>query len=62
MQLFARLRATRALATVLVTHVEREAEMLASRIVTIGGCPATVIAERRNDSALIKPAEPPGDR
>ncbi|WP_245533011.1 ABC transporter ATP-binding protein [Dinoroseobacter shibae] len=54
MVLFARLRAARGLATILVTHVEREAEMLASRIVALTGSPATLGAERQNKGAYFQ--------
>lgn len=54
MVLFARLRAARGLATVLVTHVEREAQMLASRIVALDGSPATLGAERQNKGAYFQ--------
>lgn len=43
--LTARLLATRDTATVIVTHSRAEAERLASRIVTVGGAPATIIAD-----------------
>ncbi|RMF34032.1 MAG: ABC transporter ATP-binding protein [Alphaproteobacteria bacterium] len=51
MRLFARLRAARQLATVLVTHVEAEAQKLASRIIRLGGAPATIVEERPNRGA-----------
>ncbi len=54
MVLFARLRAARGLATVLVTHVETEAKMLASRIVTLSGSPARLGAERQNKGAYFQ--------
>ncbi len=54
MVLFARLRAARGLATVLVTHVAREAEMLSSRIITLDGRPATVTSERQNKGAYFQ--------
>ncbi|MDJ0629903.1 MAG: ATP-binding cassette domain-containing protein [Rhodobacter sp.] len=54
MRLFARLRAARGVATVLVTHVEAEAEALASRILTLGGSPAQVVAERQNKGAYFQ--------
>jgi NitT/TauT family transport system ATP-binding protein len=54
MALFARLRAARGLATVLVTHVEAEARMLASRIVALTGRPATLGAERQNKGAYFQ--------
>ncbi len=54
MQLFARLRAARGVATVLVTHVEAEAEKLASRIVKLDGSPARVVAERQNKGAYFQ--------
>lgn len=54
MRLFARLRAARNLATVLVTHVEREAELLASRILRLGGSPARITEERQNRGAYFQ--------
>ncbi|WP_424975042.1 ABC transporter ATP-binding protein [Dinoroseobacter sp. S124A] len=54
MVLFARLRAARGLATVLVTHVEAEAKMLASRIVTLSGSPARLGEERQNKGAYFQ--------
>jgi NitT/TauT family transport system ATP-binding protein len=54
MVLFARLRAARGLATVLVTHVEAEAKMLASRIVSLTGSPATLGPERQNKGAYFQ--------
>jgi ABC-type nitrate/sulfonate/bicarbonate transport system ATPase subunit len=44
MTLFERLRATRPLATLLVTHSEPEATRLASRILVLRGAPATIVA------------------
>ena len=51
MALYERLRAQRALATLLVTHSTAEAERLASRIVTLGGRPAEITEERQNKGA-----------
>lgn len=51
MDLFAGLRRGSGVATLLVTHVEAEAERLASRIVTLGGRPAGIVAERQNEGA-----------
>lgn len=48
MDLFARLHRGSGAATLLVTHSEAEARRLASRIVTLGGRPATIVAERQN--------------
>lgn len=48
MDLFARLREGSGAATLLVTHAEAEAKRLASRIVTLGGRPATIVADRQN--------------
>lgn len=48
MDLFARLRRGSGAATLLVTHAEAEAKRLATRIVTLGGRPATVVADRQN--------------
>ncbi|WP_223274982.1 ABC transporter ATP-binding protein [Tateyamaria sp. syn59] len=45
MALFARLRASHGVATILVTHAEEEAKRLANRIVTLGGQPATVVSD-----------------
>lgn len=54
MVLFARLRGARGLATVLVTHVDAEAKMLASRIVALTGSPATLGQERQNKGAYFQ--------
>lgn len=54
MVLFARLRAVRQVATVLVTHVEDEAKKLASRIVTLAGTPAVITSERQNKGAYFQ--------
>ena len=54
MALFARLRAERGVATVLVTHVEAEAEKLASRIVKLDGAPARITEERQNKGAYFQ--------
>lgn len=47
MTLFEKLRATRNLATVFVTHVPAEAHRLATRILTLAGSPAQVSGEDR---------------
>ena len=49
MDLFAGLREGSGVATLLVTHVEAEAERLATRIVTLGGRPAAIVADRPNE-------------
>ena len=54
MALFARLRAQHDIATILVTHVAEEAEKLASRIVTLGGSPATITGDVQNDGAYFQ--------
>ena len=54
MRMFARLRAAHGVATVLVTHVESEAEKLASRIVTLAGQPARITSERQNKGAYFQ--------
>ena len=54
MALFARLRARSGAATLLVTHAAAEAEALASRIVTLGGAPARIVAERQNRGAYFQ--------
>ena len=54
MALFARLRAARKVATILVTHVEDEAKRLASRIVTLGGQPATIVNDVQNEGAYFQ--------
>lgn len=54
MALFAALRAQRQVATLIVTHVEREADLLASRVVTMGGRPATITGERQNKGAYFQ--------
>ncbi|MBY5935681.1 ABC transporter ATP-binding protein [Tateyamaria omphalii] len=48
MALFLRLRAAYSVTTILVTHVESEAKRLASRIVTLGGQPATIVDDTRS--------------
>ena len=47
MDLFARLREGSGVATVMITHSEKEARRLATRIVRLGGRPATIQDERR---------------
>ncbi|MEO8243462.1 MAG: ATP-binding cassette domain-containing protein [bacterium] len=47
MAVFTRLRATRPLATLLVTHVEAEARRLASRIIRLGGSPAVITDDQQ---------------
>ena len=47
MTLFARLRRGSGIATVLVTHSEEEARRLATRVLRLGGRPATIVEERR---------------
>ncbi|GFE64218.1 ABC transporter ATP-binding protein [Litoreibacter roseus] len=54
MHLFAQLRDAHHVATVLVTHVEAEAERLADRILALGGSPATLTAERQNKGAYFQ--------
>ena len=54
MALFVRLRTARPLATLIVTHVEAEAERLASRILRIGGRPATIVDDRQNKGAYFQ--------
>ena len=54
MALFAQLRAQHDIATILVTHVAQEAEKLASRIVTLGGSPATITSDVQNDGAYFQ--------
>ena len=51
MGLFARLRQDSGVAALIVTHVEVEAERLASRIAVLGGRPAGIVSERQNDGA-----------
>lgn len=46
MTLFADLRAAHGVATILVTHVEAEAQRLADRIVAIGGTPGRIVDTR----------------
>jgi NitT/TauT family transport system ATP-binding protein len=48
MAVFARLRAARPLATLIVTHVEAEARALASRILRLGGRPAVIVEDCLN--------------
>ena len=52
MAAFVRLRATRPLATLIVTHVEAEAERLASRILRLGGVPASIVEDRAVHDAV----------
>lgn len=54
MALYARLRAQRATTTLLVTHSMEEARKLASRIVTLGGRPATIQDDRQNKGAYFQ--------
>ncbi len=54
MELFAALRTRSGVASILVTHVRREAEKLASRIVTLGGAPARIVDERQNKGAYFQ--------
>ncbi len=54
MALFAQLRAQHDVATILVTHVADEAQKLASRIVTLGGSPATITDDVQNDGAYFQ--------
>jgi ABC-type nitrate/sulfonate/bicarbonate transport system ATPase subunit len=56
MALFVRLRSARPLATLIVTHVEAEAERLASRILRLGGKPATIVEDRQNRGADFRVA------
>lgn len=54
MRLFAGLRAARKLTTVLVTHSEREAELLASRIIKLDGKPAQIARDVQNKGAYFQ--------
>lgn len=54
MTLFATLRARHDIATILVTHAVEEAHALASRIVTLGGSPATITRDVQNDGAYFQ--------
>ncbi|WP_415918866.1 ABC transporter ATP-binding protein [Tateyamaria sp. SN6-1] len=45
MDLFARLRDAHDVATILVTHVEAEARSLCTRMITLGGQPATITGD-----------------
>ncbi|MBM7066406.1 ABC transporter ATP-binding protein [Actibacterium sp. 188UL27-1] len=54
MALFARLRAARQVATLMVTHSADEAKMLASRIVELGGSPARIMSDRQNNGAYFQ--------
>ena len=54
MSLFEQLRSARPLATLIVTHVEAEAERLASRILRLGGHPATIVEDRQNKGAYVR--------
>lgn len=53
MVLFSKMRRGRALATLLVTHSTDEAKALATRIVTLGGRPATIWDDVPNNSADV---------
>ena len=48
-ELFVKLRDAHQVTTLLVTHVKEEAETLASRIVTLGGAPATIVSDVQNN-------------
>ncbi|QFU09118.1 Taurine import ATP-binding protein TauB [Rhodobacteraceae bacterium THAF1] len=52
MTLFTRLKHETGVATLLVTHVEAEAERLATRVITLGGPPARIASDRRNAPKL----------
>lgn len=54
MELFAKLRAAHTVTTILVTHVEAEAQRLASRIVTLGGAPAQITRDIQNNGAYFQ--------
>ena len=54
MALFARLRAARQVATLMVTHSEDEAKMLASRIIKLSGSPAGIVADCQNNGAYFQ--------
>lgn len=54
MALFDRLRAAHNVATVLVTHVREEADKLADRVVTLGGCPAQITRDTQNNGAYFQ--------
>lgn len=54
MQLFAQLRAAHRVTTIFVTHVRDEAEKLASRIVTLGGSPASITGDVQNSGAYFQ--------
>ncbi|SMX34557.1 ATP-binding cassette domain-containing protein [Actibacterium lipolyticum] len=54
MSVFEDLRARTDVATVLVTHVEAEANRLASRIITLEGTPAQIVDERQNAGAYFQ--------
>lgn len=53
MQLFSSLRARHAVATILVTHVRKEAQTLSDRIVTLGGRPARIVSKVQNSGAYF---------
>ena len=52
MTLFSKLRRETGVATLLVTHVEAEAERLATRVITLTGPPARVASDRGNAPKL----------
>ena len=54
MTLFERLRADRPVATILVTHAAEEALRLSTRILRLGGTPATVVEDRQNSGAYFQ--------
>ncbi|SFR45914.1 ABC transporter ATP-binding protein [Litoreibacter janthinus] len=54
MVLFAKLRATHKVTTILVTHVVEEATKLASRVVTLGGSPAQMTGDVQNKGAYFQ--------
>ena len=53
MNLFARLRDSHQVTTVLVTHIREEAERLADRIVTLAGDPATIASDTANQAVRM---------
>jgi NitT/TauT family transport system ATP-binding protein len=56
MVLFERLNATRACATLIVTHVTAEAARLATRVLRLDGRPARLVADRKAGAYFQLPA------
>ena len=53
MALFQKLRERHRMATILVTHVQAEADRLADRVITLGGAPARIMSEDQKSGAYF---------